>query len=74
MKRTQPDRRHTNDQAQRWIAKHLAHVPSSVLDTVENGEGLSVAAFVTREIKLRQPQKGRLSSKFKVKLYEEYYY
>lgn len=65
-------RRETEAQTQRFIDRKLSHVPASVLETVENCEGLKVRDYIAREVKRVRRSHGRLSSKFMVKLYDEY--
>jgi hypothetical protein len=71
-KRRQLNRRETDVQTQRYIDRKLSHIPASIVETVENKEGLSIRDFIAREIRSHRELNGRLSSKFLVKLYAEY--
>jgi hypothetical protein len=68
-KRKQLNRRKSDDQADRYIARKLGHVDETRLKTLRNDEGDSVFQYVKKELKSKRCTQGRLTSAFAVQLF-----
>ncbi len=68
--RRQLTRRLTEEQTDRFVERKLSHISMSIIDTVENSEGLKLKDYIAREVRGQKKRNVRSSSEFMVKLDE----
>jgi len=71
-KRRQLERRDTDDQVERIRERKLPQVAVEVLKTKENAKGIKAKEYIAMELRAKRKTKGRLSTAFWVRFWEEY--
>ena len=65
-------RRDTDDQTERYIARKLGHLSEARLHSVQSKSGVSLYDYVKEEVRKKKKVRGRLGSKFTLQLYRDF--
>ena len=66
------ERRSSDEQVERYCERKLSHVPDERMETLRDGENLSIKGFIKKELRQKRLVQGRLASAFTVILYTRF--